>query len=57
VIIGYKSTLLVSRCGDVLIDNAKFGDVLHVPIVGPNLLSIYHITHTNKRWNFGQING
>jgi hypothetical protein len=47
----------VAGCGDVIIDTTKFGDVLHVPGVGPNLLSIYHITHTNKRWNFGWIDG
>jgi hypothetical protein len=52
VIIGDNSTLPVSRCGDVLIDTTKFGEVLHVPGVGPNLLSIYHITHTNKKVEF-----
>jgi hypothetical protein len=31
---------------------AKFGEVLHVLGVGPNLLSIYHITHTNKKVEF-----
>jgi hypothetical protein len=57
VVIGDNSTLQVSSCGDVIIDTTKFGDVLHVPGVGPNLLSIYHITHTNKKVEFGQING
>jgi hypothetical protein len=47
-----NSTLLISRCGDVIINTTKFGDVLHVPEVGPNLLSIYHIAHTNKKVEF-----
>jgi hypothetical protein len=36
----------------VVIDNAKYGDVLHVSGIGPNLLSIYRIRHTNKKMEF-----
>jgi hypothetical protein len=52
VTIGDDSTLPVFGCGTVVVDNAKFGDVLHVLGVGPNLLSIYCITHTNKKVEF-----
>jgi hypothetical protein len=52
VVIGDNSTIQVAGYGDVIIDTTKFGDVLHVPSVGPNLLSIYHITHTNKKVEF-----
>jgi hypothetical protein len=52
VTIGDDSTLPVSGCGTVQIDNAQYKDVLHVPRVGPNLLSIYCITHTNKKVEF-----
>jgi hypothetical protein len=52
VVIGDNSTIQVAGCGDVIIDTTKFGDVLHVPGVGPNLLSIYCITHTNKKVEF-----
>jgi hypothetical protein len=38
VIIGDGSPLSVSRCGDVIMGN-KFGVALHVPGIGPNLLS------------------
>ena len=47
-IIGDDSSLPVLGCGDV-IDNAKFGKGLHVPRIGPNLLSIHFITHTRKK--------
>lgn len=43
-----NSPLLVSRCGDVIIAAAKFGDVIHVPRVGLNLLFIHCITHQQK---------
>jgi hypothetical protein len=52
LVIGDKSTLPILDCGDFVIKTAKFGDVLHVPRFGPNLLSIYRITHTNKRLEF-----
>jgi hypothetical protein len=52
VVIGDNSAIQVAGCGDVIIDTTKFGDVLHVLGVGPNLLSIYHITHTNKKVEF-----
>lgn len=48
------SPLPILECGDVIIVNAKFGKVLHVPSIGPNLLSIYCITHTNKKVEFRQ---
>jgi hypothetical protein len=38
--------------GDVIINTMKLGYVLHVPGVGPNLLSIYCITQTNKYMEF-----
>jgi len=52
MVIGDNSTTLVVGCGDVLIDTTKFGDVLHVLGVGSNLLSIYHIAHTNNKVEF-----
>ena len=49
VVIGENSMLHVSRFEDVIIDTTKFGDILHVPRVGSNLISIYHIKHTNNK--------
>jgi hypothetical protein len=50
VVICDHSTLQVLGYDDVIINSTtKSGDVLHVASVGPNLLSIYHITHINKR--------
>lgn len=53
---GDDSPLVVFGCSDVLIGNTKFGEVLQVSEMGPNLLSIYYISHTNKKVTFGQIN-
>ena len=50
--IGDNTTIQVASCGDVIIDTTNFGDVLLVPGVGRNLISIYHITHTNKKVEF-----
>jgi hypothetical protein len=52
VVIGDKLALLVSKCGDVIINIAKFGDILHVSGVGLYLLSIYQIIHTNKKLEY-----
>jgi hypothetical protein len=49
VTIGDDSTFPISSCGTIVFENAEFGDVLHVPRGRPNLLSIYRITHTNKK--------
>jgi hypothetical protein len=49
VVIGDNLALQVVGCGEVIIGATSFGDVPDVPSVGPNLLSIYHIAHTNKR--------
>jgi hypothetical protein len=49
VTIGDVSTLPVYSCDIVVIDHAKYEDVVHVPWVGLNFLFIYHIAHTNKK--------
>jgi hypothetical protein len=48
VVIGDASPLPISRCDDVLIDNTKFGEALHLPIMGLNLLSIHYHSHQQK---------
>jgi hypothetical protein len=52
VIIGDNLALPGLGCGDVIIDVAKFGEVLHVLEIGVNLLSIYRIIHTIKKVEF-----
>jgi len=55
--IGDDSSLLVSSCGTAKIENIEYKDVIHVPGLGPNLLSITALLTLIKRWNFGQTDG
>jgi hypothetical protein len=52
VVIADNPSIQVASYGDVIIYTDKFGDVLHVLGVGPNLLSIYCIANTNKKMEF-----
>jgi hypothetical protein len=44
---GYDSPVEVCSRGTVILDHGHFQDVLHVPNISVNLISIYQITHSS----------
>ena len=48
IFVGDDRSLSVVGSGIVQVDNAHFNDVLCVPIISWNLLSIYQITHSGE---------
>jgi hypothetical protein len=48
IFVGDDRSLSVVECGTVQVDNGHFNDVLCVPILSCNLLSIYQITHSGE---------
>ena len=48
IFVGDDSSLSVVGYGTVPVDNGHFSDVLCVPIIYYNLLSVYRITHSGE---------
>ena len=51
IFVGDYRSLSVVGSGTVLVENSHFSDVLYVPRISCNLLSIYQITHSNEGKN------
>jgi hypothetical protein len=49
ILMGDDSLVEVTRKGRVELDHEIFENVLHVPKLSVNLLSVYHITHIGSR--------
>jgi hypothetical protein len=52
ILTGDDTLVVVAWEGRVELDNGSFENVLHVPNLSMNLLSVYHITHKGKRVEF-----
>jgi hypothetical protein len=48
IFVGDDRSLSVVGCGTIQVDNGHFNDVLCVPILSYNLLSVYQITHSGE---------
>jgi hypothetical protein len=48
ILVGDDRSLSVIGSGTIQVDNGHFNDVLCVPNISCNLLSIYHITHSGE---------
>jgi hypothetical protein len=52
ILMGDDTPLPVAGEGTVELHNGSFENVLHVPNISMNLLSVYHITHKGKKVEF-----
>jgi hypothetical protein len=48
IFVGYDRSLSVEGCGTIQVENGHFNDVLCVPSISCNLLSVYQITHSSE---------